>query len=106
MSPAEMRAVLAELQAQFSVSERSYETYEPSPRPVDDLPGATGDARAAALAAFEEAGAGGGWVYVVGGVLTVGVILLFLYLALYGPAPFRATPAASPSAPTAASSSP
>ena len=58
------------------------------------------------MEAFGEAIAGGGWVYVVGGVLTVGVILLFIYLAMYGPAPFRAKPPPSPSASTAASSAP
>lgn len=108
MSPAEIRAVMAELHDRFSGSERSYETYELSSRPADEIPTLSREEReaqrTAAVSAFEET-TGGGWVYVVGGVLTVGVILLFIYLAMYGPAPFRAgsTPSASPSVPATAS---
>ncbi|MDP9326192.1 MAG: hypothetical protein M3O87_06620, partial [Candidatus Dormibacteraeota bacterium] len=36
MTPAELRAVMAELQETFQVSDHSYETYELSSSPVDD----------------------------------------------------------------------
>ncbi|MEA2646008.1 MAG: hypothetical protein QOE92_1091 [Chloroflexota bacterium] len=110
MSPAEIRAVMAELQDMFSVSERSYETFELSSQSMDDVPMISAAERraereASAVAYYEEA-TGGTWLYVVGGVLTIAVILGFIYLALYGPAPFRAKPAASPSPPASAAPSP
>ncbi|HEV3234910.1 MAG TPA: hypothetical protein VG329_10220 [Candidatus Dormibacteraeota bacterium] len=95
MTPAQMRAVMAELQETFQVSDRSYETYELSSRPLDDLPVISEEERererAEAIAALSE-GSGGIWPSLLGAGLVLVVVVIFVLLAINGVGPFKPAP--------------
>jgi hypothetical protein len=95
MTPAELRAVMAELQDTFHVSDRSYETYELSSSPVDDLPVVTDEEkeleRAEAMATVAEA-TGGTGLYLLGAGLVLLVVIIFVLLAVNGVGPFKPAP--------------
>ena len=74
LAMSKMRAVMTELQQTFQVSDRAYETYELSSRPVDDLPATSDEERYAGMAealAAVEAASGGTWLYLAGAGLVL-----------------------------------
>ena len=109
MTPSEMRAVMAELQQTFQVSDRSYETYELSSRPVDDLPATSDEERDAEMAealAAVDAAAGSPWLYLAGAGLVLVVVIVFLFLAIDSVGPFKPLPNQSPAPVSPAAVSP
>jgi hypothetical protein len=111
MTPAELRAVMTDLAERFKVSADSYETYSLSSRPYDDYEDPHfAEARERERVEIEEAiarveaAARGEWVYLLGAVLALAVVLLFIFLALNGVGPFKTTPAPNP--PPVATASP
>lgn len=111
MSVAEIRSVMVDLAERFNVSSDSYETYSLSSRPYDDYEDPSfAEAREKEKLEIEEAvaaveaAARGEWVYLLGAVLALAVVLLFIFLALNGVGPFK--PAPSPATSPASTASP
>lgn len=96
MTPSEMRQVMAELQATFQVSERSYETFEPAPNPVDNIPMPVEAERELELAEAVEAAGGGTGLYILGAGVVLVVVVIFILLAVNSVGPFKPVPDHSP----------
>lgn len=100
MSPADIRKVVQEVKAAFGPT--GYSIIE-RPRPVVPVVVSPDDV----AEDTEEPPVSGGvgeWVYYLGALLALAVVVGFIYLALYGPAPFHPPkPSPSPAATGAAS---